>query len=168
MQNAVTPNGTTPVFTRGGFLCGRRIEQAHPSVYFHVTNTIHFRDFVNSRFAVSVFFALIRAPCIYSACILHVIIGWFEHISLVRHTKQTQTTPAYNGEPPAVRCSFSTCIRSTHGLSPRSAIAVTYKLNNGAQSRRHKRQVLYQVLFDLGRKRSGQRRDLVDGDPVPV
>ena len=53
MQNAVTPNGTTPVFTRGGFLCGWRIEQTHLSVYFHVTNTIHFCDFVNSKVIVS-------------------------------------------------------------------------------------------------------------------
>ena len=53
MQNAVTPNGTTPVFTRGAFLCGQHIEQTHLSVYFHVTNTIHFCDFVNSEFIVS-------------------------------------------------------------------------------------------------------------------
>ena len=53
MQSAVTPNGTTPVFTRGAFLCGRRIEKTHLSVYFYVTNTIHFCDFVNSEFIVS-------------------------------------------------------------------------------------------------------------------
>ena len=106
MQSTDMPNGTTPVFTRGGFLCGRRIEQTHLSVYFHVTNTIHFCDFVNSGFAVSLLFASIRAQCIYITCVLHAIIGRFEHISLVRHTKQTQATPAYNGEPPAARCSF--------------------------------------------------------------